>query len=157
MAYSRRNIATPLSRGGNTNALPSTKTTSYRNTILAILVLTSFYTAFLYQRGQSYTNALLFETECHASMSILALLLFSRLTTILENDTVPCNSHFLFFYSPKHTHTHTHTHRRRKYLFGSILGPDCKSSIGILQQNDCGRTKVGRDHMEHCRHQQQSL
>jgi hypothetical protein len=53
MAYSRRNIATPLSRGGSSNnAISNGKSkTSYRNTILAILVVTSFYTAFLYQRG----------------------------------------------------------------------------------------------------------
>lgn len=61
MAYSRRNIATPLSRGGNSNAIPNGKSkTSYRNTILAILVLTSLYTAFLYQRGVSVTALL-----CH--------------------------------------------------------------------------------------------
>ena len=54
MAYSRRNIAASLSRGGNNSPIPNGKSkTSYRNTILAILVLTSFYTAFLYQRGVS--------------------------------------------------------------------------------------------------------
>jgi hypothetical protein len=55
MAYSRRSIATPYSGGGNGNgnAFPKSKNlTSYRNKILIILVITSFYTTFLYQRGQ---------------------------------------------------------------------------------------------------------
>mmetsp|Transcript_49248 Transcript_49248/g.50023 ORF Transcript_49248/g.50023 Transcript_49248/m.50023 type:complete len:119 (+) Transcript_49248:2699-3055(+) len=53
MAYSRRSIATPFSRFGNGNALPKNKNlTSYRNKIIAILVVTSCYTTFLYQRGQ---------------------------------------------------------------------------------------------------------
>ncbi|KAG7368448.1 hypothetical protein IV203_031191 [Nitzschia inconspicua] len=57
MAYSRRNIATPLSRAGTGNTLPNnkSKTASYRNTILTILVVTSVYTAFLYQRGGAST------------------------------------------------------------------------------------------------------
>jgi len=57
MAYSRRSIATPFSfsRGGNGNALPKNKNlTSYRNKIIAILVVTSLYTSFLYQRGQCF-------------------------------------------------------------------------------------------------------
>ena len=54
MSYSRRNIATPFSRGGsNGNVFPKNKNlTSYRNKIVIILVLTSFYTTFLYRRGQ---------------------------------------------------------------------------------------------------------
>lgn len=53
MAYSRRSIATPLSRGGNGTSIPNSRSrTSYQTTFLLILVLTSVYTAFLYQRGQ---------------------------------------------------------------------------------------------------------
>ena len=53
MSYSRRSIATPLSRGGNNNALPKSRSlTSYRNKFFIIIAFTSFYTAFLYQRGQ---------------------------------------------------------------------------------------------------------
>lgn len=53
MAYSRRSIATPYSGGGNGNAFPKSKNlTSYRNKILLILIVTSFYTTFLYRRGQ---------------------------------------------------------------------------------------------------------
>ncbi|MGK3756133.1 MAG: hypothetical protein ACI8RD_008443 [Bacillariaceae sp.] len=56
MAYSRRTIATPYPGGGNGNAFPKSKNlTSYRNKILIILVVTSFYTSFLYQRGQCNT------------------------------------------------------------------------------------------------------
>jgi len=56
MAYSRRSIATPFSRFGNGNALPKNKNlTSYRNKIIAILVVTSCYTTFLYQRGGAST------------------------------------------------------------------------------------------------------
>lgn len=57
MAYTRRSIATPFPRGGNTSALLSTSRslTSYRKKFFVILVATSFYTAFLYQRGGAST------------------------------------------------------------------------------------------------------
>jgi len=57
MSYSRRNIATPFSRGGsNGNVFPKNKNlTSYRNKIVIILVLTSIYTTFLYRRGGAST------------------------------------------------------------------------------------------------------
>lgn len=55
MAYSRRNIATPLVRSSGAS-FPKTKNlASYRNKIIIILILTSFYTTFLYQRGGAST------------------------------------------------------------------------------------------------------
>lgn len=57
MAYTRRSIATPFSRSGNSpNLLNNHRSlTSYRNKIFLILVVTSFYTAFLYSRGGAST------------------------------------------------------------------------------------------------------
>ena len=54
MAYTRRNIATPFSRGGNNKALSNSTRSliSYRKKFLIIIVITSLYTAFLYRRGQ---------------------------------------------------------------------------------------------------------
>jgi len=57
MAYTRRSIATPFSRGGNTNAsLNSGRSlTSYRKKFYLIIAATSIYTTFLYQRGGAST------------------------------------------------------------------------------------------------------
>jgi hypothetical protein len=53
MAYTRRSIATPFSRGGSTKILPnSSRKTAYHKKILIIIVVTALYTAFLYRRGQ---------------------------------------------------------------------------------------------------------
>ncbi len=54
MAYTRRSIATPFSRGGNNKGLPNSNKslTSYRKKFFIILGVTSLYTAFLYRRGQ---------------------------------------------------------------------------------------------------------
>ncbi|VEU36070.1 unnamed protein product [Pseudo-nitzschia multistriata] len=57
MAYTRRSIATPFPRGGNSNVLLNNNRslTSYRKKFIIILAATSFYTAFLYQRGGAST------------------------------------------------------------------------------------------------------
>jgi len=57
MSYTRRSVATPFSRGGNTKVLPSSSRslTSYRKKFAIILVVTSLYTAFLYRRGGAST------------------------------------------------------------------------------------------------------
>lgn len=52
MAYGRRNFVTyPSSALGGAVPTNGRPITSYRNKILAVLVVTSLYTAFLYQRG----------------------------------------------------------------------------------------------------------
>lgn len=67
MAYGRRNFIT-YQRSGANNVAPNTRSlTSYRNKILFILVVTSFYTAFLYQRGQSFSFSFV---DCRGCFSL---------------------------------------------------------------------------------------
>ena len=66
MPYGRRNFAAYQRSGSPATALPSTKSlASYRNKISAILLVTSVYTAFLYQRGQSFEDIFLLDYFVH--------------------------------------------------------------------------------------------
>mmetsp|Transcript_23881 Transcript_23881/g.56424 ORF Transcript_23881/g.56424 Transcript_23881/m.56424 type:complete len:620 (+) Transcript_23881:56-1915(+) len=74
MAYTRRSFATPFPRAGNTKVLPnsSRSLTSYRRKFFIILIATSLYTVFLYQRGGASTFLGTSVSDGKAAMSKMA-------------------------------------------------------------------------------------
>ena len=130
MAYTRRSIATPLSRSGNSpNLLNNHRSlTSYRNKFFLILVVTSFYTAFLYSRGQ-------WERVCCVALLFLAFcsVRFGSIEIVLRAPFSDSYNAFVFLKSfrrvvglfTEHQHHKGDTNSR------AADGNRCRRSLGI--------------------------